>query len=136
MVPFDWSPPCPWNPNASASAKATCTAAADRELVLAKILGSMGTGVHFEPTFRCEFGYNISVGSNFYANFDCNLLDGADITIGDNVLFGPRVSIYTSNHALDAHECAARLPGARGAGEGPAEDNRRRPLRLPAGVSL
>ncbi|MET4095572.1 sugar O-acetyltransferase [Arthrobacter sp. UYCu712] len=78
-----------------------------REPLLAKILGSMGTRVHFEPTFRCEFGYNIFIGANFYANFDCILLDGADITIGDNVLFGPRVSIYTTNHALDTRERAA-----------------------------
>ncbi|XAS65619.1 sugar O-acetyltransferase [Pseudarthrobacter sp. So.54] len=82
-------------------------AAAQREPLLAKILGSMGTGAHFEPAFRCEFGYNISIGTNFYANFDCILLDGADITIGNNVLFGPRVSIYTTNHALDARERAA-----------------------------
>ncbi|MDI3213968.1 sugar O-acetyltransferase [Arthrobacter sp. AL12] len=82
-------------------------ATAQREPLLAKILGSMGTRVHFEPTFRCEFGHNISIGTNFYANFDCILLDGADITIGNNVLFGPRVSIYTTNHALDAGERAA-----------------------------
>lgn len=81
--------------------------AAQREALLAKVLSFVGTGAHFEPTFRCEFGYNISVGTNFYANFDCILLDGADIEIGDNVLFGPRVSIYTTNHALDAKERAA-----------------------------
>jgi maltose O-acetyltransferase len=63
--------------------------------------------VHFEPTFRCEFGVNISIGNNFYANFDCVMLDGGGIEIGDDVLFGPRVGIYTSNHAIDAGERAA-----------------------------
>lgn len=53
---------------------------------------------------RCEFGYNISIGNHFYANFDCVMLDGGGIEIGDNVLFGPRVGIYTSNHAIDAQE--------------------------------
>ena len=77
-------------------------AAAQREALLAKVLGSVGTGTYFEPTFHCEFGYNITVGINFFANFDCILLDGADITIGDNVLFGPRVSVYTSNHDVVA----------------------------------
>lgn len=81
----------------------------EREAILRKLLRSMGTGVHFEPTFRCEFGYNISIGDHFYANFDCIMLDGGGIEIGSNVLFGPRVGIYTSNHATDAWE---RMNGA------------------------
>lgn len=79
----------------------------ERQEVLARILGTVGEGAHFEPTFRCEFGYNIHLGRNFFANFDCVLLDGSTITIGDNVLFGPRVSIFTSNHAADPRERAA-----------------------------
>ncbi len=77
---------------------------AERETILKKLLKSIGKNVHFEPNFRCEFGYNISIGNNFYANFDCIMLDGGGIEIGDNVLFGPRVGIYTSNHATDAWE--------------------------------
>jgi maltose O-acetyltransferase len=50
---------------------------------------------------------HIDIGSNVYANFDCILLDGGGITIGDNVLLGPRVSIYTTNHALDPEQRAA-----------------------------
>ncbi|HEX2938526.1 MAG TPA: sugar O-acetyltransferase [Ruminiclostridium sp.] len=79
----------------------------EREEILRRLLKSIGKGVHFEPTFRCEFGYNISIGNNFYANFDCVMLDGGGIEIGDNVLFGPRVGIYTSNHAIDARERTA-----------------------------
>lgn len=78
--------------------------ARERELILKRLLKSIGTGVHFEPNFRCEFGFNISIGNNFYANFDCIMLDGGGIEIGDNVLFGPRVGIYTSNHAIDYRE--------------------------------
>lgn len=78
--------------------------AKERELILKRLLKSIGAGVHFEPNFRCEFGFNISIGNNFYANFDCIMLDGSDIEIGDNVLFGPRVGIYTSNHAIDYQE--------------------------------
>lgn len=77
---------------------------AEREAILKKLLKSIGKNVHFEPNFRCEFGYNISIGNNFYANFDCIMLDGGGIEIGDNVLLGPRVGIYTSNHATDAWE--------------------------------
>ena len=78
-----------------------------REALLRDLLRHAGTGAFFEPTFRCEFGYNISVGEGFYANFDCVMLDGGGITIGDHVLLGPRVSIYTTNHALDPAERAA-----------------------------
>lgn len=81
--------------------------AAIREGLLRRLLGAMGERVHFEPTFRCEFGRNITIGNNFYANFDCVMLDGGGIEIGDDVLFGPRVGIYTSNHAIDASERAA-----------------------------
>lgn len=76
----------------------------EREEILKRLLKSIGKGVHFEPTFRCEFGFNIEIGDNFYANFDCIILDGGGISIGNNVLFGPRVGIYTSNHAIDAKE--------------------------------
>lgn len=77
-----------------------------REAILKTFLKTIGTNVYFEPTFRCEFGFNISIGNDFYANFDCIMLDGGGITIGDNVLFGPRVGIYTTNHALDPIERA------------------------------
>ncbi|MFC7528811.1 sugar O-acetyltransferase [Actinoplanes sp. GCM10030250] len=79
----------------------------EREAILRRLLREVGRDAYFEPTFRCEFGFNISVGDHFYANFDCVLLDGGGITIGDNVLFGPRVGIYTSNHAIDAAERVA-----------------------------
>ena len=59
--------------------------AEEREAILKKLLRSIGKGVHFEPNFRCEFGYNISIGNNFYANFDCIMLNGGGIEIGDNV---------------------------------------------------
>ncbi|SNY41754.1 sugar O-acetyltransferase [Paractinoplanes atraurantiacus] len=79
----------------------------EREAILRRLLQKVGRGAHFEPTFRCEFGFHISVGDHFYANFDCVMLDGGGITIGDHVLFGPRVGIYTSNHAIDAGERVA-----------------------------
>ncbi|MCW2286510.1 acetyltransferase-like isoleucine patch superfamily enzyme [Rhodoblastus acidophilus] len=91
--------------NASIGRDAAC-----REKILLKLLKSVGPGTFFEPTFRCEFGFNIVTGRDFYANFDCVILDGATVEIGDSVLFGPRVGIYTSNHAIDAMERAAVGP--------------------------
>ena len=59
-----------------------------------------GKNVYFEPPFHCEYGNHITVGENFYANTGCVILDVAKITIGNNVLFGPNVSIYTAGHPL------------------------------------
>jgi maltose O-acetyltransferase len=84
-----------------------------REAILKRLLKSVGPGAHLEPSFRCEFGHNIAIGRGFYANFDCVILDGGEVEIGDNVLFGPRVGIYTSNHAIDAQERAAGACWAR-----------------------
>lgn len=86
---------------------------AEREALLHALVGSAGEGASFEPTFRCEFGRNIHLGDRFYGNFDCVMLDGAPITIGDDVLLGPKVGLYTADHALDPVErregaCRAR----------------------------
>lgn len=63
-----------------------------------------GKNVFFEPTIRIEYGINIQFGNNFYMNFDCQLLDVAPISIGNNVMFGPRVIIATPVHPLIAEE--------------------------------
>lgn len=58
------------------------------------------------PPFYCDYGYNIIAGKNFYANFNCCILDPAEVTIGDDVLLGPNVQIYTAHHPLDPEERA------------------------------
>lgn len=70
--------------------------------IIKELLGKTGEKVYFEPPFRCDYGSHITVGENFYANFDCIMLDVAPITIGDNVMFGPRVGVYTAGHPIDA----------------------------------
>lgn len=63
--------------------------------------GIVHTGyLYFEPPFHCEYGSHIEVGENFYANAYCTMLDVAKITIGDDVLFGPNVSLYTAGHPI------------------------------------
>lgn len=78
-----------------------------RESILRDILGGMGENVIFEPDFRCEFGSNIFIGNNFFANFDCVILDCNRIVIGNNVLFGPRVGLYAGNHAIHPEDRVA-----------------------------
>lgn len=57
-----------------------------------------------EPYIRFDYGFNTYVGENFYANFDCTILDVCEVRIGDNCMLGPRVHIYTPTHPLDPVE--------------------------------
>lgn len=81
--------------------------------ILRELLGSTGETLWIEPPFSCDYGKNIHVGENFYANFDCILLDVCPITLGDNVLLGPRVSIFAASHPLDAATRASGLECGR-----------------------
>lgn len=72
-----------------------------RKSILKDLLGDVHENYHIEPPFRCDYGYNIQIGEDFYANFDCIFLDVCKIVIGNNVMFGPRVCLYTATHPLD-----------------------------------
>ena len=71
-----------------------------RNNIIRNLFGKTGKSFFIEPPFRCDYGYNISIGENFYTNFNCIILDCALVTIGNNVLFGPGVSIYTAGHPI------------------------------------
>ena len=58
----------------------------------------------FEPPIRVEYGYNVTFGDNFYMNYNCMLLDVSPIEIGNDVMFGPNVTIATPMHPLWAEE--------------------------------
>ena len=73
-----------------------------RNTLLRQLFGSLGDHICLEPPFHCDYGYNIHVGENFYANFDCVMLDICRITIGKNCALAPGVHIYTATHPLDA----------------------------------
>ena len=75
-----------------------------RQALLCELFGRVGENSFVEPTFRCDYGCNIFVGKNFFANFDCVFLDVCPITIGDNCMFGPHVCIYAATHPLDPGE--------------------------------
>ncbi|MBW3695836.1 sugar O-acetyltransferase [Vibrio sp. T187] len=70
--------------------------AAMRELV-----PNADSGLYLEPPFRCDYGSNIRCGKNFYANFNCVILDVNSVEIGDNVMFAPNVQIYTAGHPIE-----------------------------------
>lgn len=84
-----------------------------REILLRKILGSSKEGLLVEQPFYCDYGYNIHVGKNFYANFNLVILDEATVTFGDNVFIAPNCGFYTAGHPLDARERNKGLEYAR-----------------------
>lgn len=71
-----------------------------RNEILKKLLGKTGKRFFFEPPFRCDYGYNIEIGDNFYSNFNLTILDCAKVVIGNDVLIGPNVSILTAGHPV------------------------------------
>lgn len=71
-----------------------------RQKILADLLGQVADA-YIEPSFRCDYGYNIFLGKGFYANFDCVMLDVCPIHIGDNCMLAPGVHIYTATHPID-----------------------------------
>ena len=64
------------------------------------------TGEKFQirSPFYCDYGYNISIGENFYANVNLVVLDGGKVSFGDNVFVAPNVGIYTAGHPLDVEQ--------------------------------
>lgn len=93
--------------------KTSITQEKQRYEILKNLLGSMGQQIFIEPNFRCDYGCNIHVGENFYANFDCVILDCAKVTIGKNCLLAPGVNIYTATHPIEAPLRQALLENAK-----------------------
>lgn len=72
--------------------------------LLCRLFSYAGEGIWVEKYFSCDYGKNISVGRNTFINYNCVFIDDNLITIGDNVLVGPCVQIYTAAHPLKASE--------------------------------
>jgi len=74
----------------------------EADSIVRSLFGRTGERFLIEPPFFCDYGYNIEIGENFYANVNCVILDGAEVRFGDNVFIGPNCSFYTAGHPLDA----------------------------------
>lgn len=72
-----------------------------RIILLKKLLGKTKEKLHIEQPFMCDYGYNIEIGDNFYANHNLLILDANKVKFGDNVFIGPNCGFYTSSHPLD-----------------------------------
>ena len=69
--------------------------------ILKKLLKKVGEECYIESPFFCDYGFNTSLGDNFYANHNLVILDVCEVTFGDNVFIGPNVGIYTAGHPID-----------------------------------
>ena len=67
--------------------------------VVKQLLGK-SDGAWINPPFYCDYGFNIEVGRNFFANYNCTMLDVAKITIGDNCFMASNVAVYTAGHPI------------------------------------
>lgn len=71
-------------------------------VVLRKLFGKTRESFCITAPFWCDYGYNIELGENFYANHNLVILDGAKVTFGDNVFIAPNCGFYTAGHPIDS----------------------------------
>lgn len=64
------------------------------------ILGKAGANLMLTQPFYCDYGTHIKAGDNFFVNYNCTILDVAEVVIGDNVFLAPNVAIYTAGHPV------------------------------------
>ena len=74
----------------------------ERKEILKNLLGKTKENFWIEQPFVCDYGYNIEVGENFYANHNLIILDANKVKFGDNVFIAPNCGFYTAGHPLDA----------------------------------
>ena len=68
--------------------------------LIKEIFGKTGENIFVEAPFHCDYGYNIEVGENFFANYNLTILDVGKVKIGANAQIAPNVSIYTAGHPV------------------------------------
>lgn len=86
---------------------------AARRALLREQLGAVGEGAVIRPPFHCDYGYNIRLGQGVFLNYNCVILDVAEVSIGDGTQIGPAVQIYAADHPRDPRARAEGLESAR-----------------------
>ncbi|WP_165585407.1 sugar O-acetyltransferase [Roseococcus sp. SYP-B2431] len=88
-------------------------APAARLALLRERLSEVGDGAAIRPPFHCDYGWNIRLGAGAFLNFNCVILDVAEVAIGDRAQIGPGVQILTADHPRDAATRALGLESGR-----------------------
>ncbi|MGK2931653.1 MAG: sugar O-acetyltransferase [Solirubrobacterales bacterium] len=71
---------------------------------LGDLFGAVGEDTYVQAPFRCDYGFNISIGSHSFINFGCTVLDSSPVKIGDYVEIATNVQLLTAEHPLDPAE--------------------------------
>lgn len=80
-----------------------------RNHIMRQLLGEIKGGFCITSPFHCDYGSNISIGKNFYTNYNCVILDGAKVSFGDNVFIAPNCVFSTAGHPIDVEQRNAGL---------------------------
>ncbi len=75
-----------------------------RNKILTELLPNMGAGTYLQGPIQFDYGCFIKMGTNCYANYNLTILDGAWVTIGNDVFFGPNCTLVTPVHPFLAEE--------------------------------
>lgn len=86
---------------------------AKQQELLNRMLGSIKGNPVITAPFYCDYGFNITIGENFYTNHNVTILDGAKVTFGDNVFIAPNCVFSTAGHPIDSEQRAKGLEIAR-----------------------
>lgn len=86
-----------------------CRERSKRLEIIKQLFGQVGENCWVESPFFCDYGYNIEVGDNFYANHGCTILDCSRVKFGSGALLGPGVVIAAADHPRQAHVRASGL---------------------------
>ena len=84
-----------------------------KERLLDRLIAFHGENTWIEPVFFCDYGYNIFLGDDFYANHNLVILDCAEVTFGNNVFIGPNCGFYTALHPFDPETRNSGLESAK-----------------------
>ena len=83
-----------------------------RTKLLKELFETENSSIWIEPPFQCDYGFNIQFGEKVFLNFNCVILDTVEVSIGNNVMFGPGVQLYTAQHPIHPKERASWLEKA------------------------
>lgn len=77
--------------------------------IIKELIPDSGDNLWLQPPFYCDYGINMKIGNNVFFNFNCVVLDVAQVKIGDRTKMGPNVQIYTATHPINYKERASGL---------------------------
>lgn len=76
----------------------------ERQTLIRQLFGHTGKRFKIISPFMCDYGFNISIGENFFANANLIILDEARVTFGDNVFIAPNCAFYTASHPVNVEQ--------------------------------